>query len=555
MNRIINIAIFLICLTICLSPQQEPTKKRILDVKLVFDASLTKTDKPILFKKAIARVSKDFEEQFALAFSIKTSEIWKNPYKKKPVDSLIHFFYNKVTKEEADIVIGFVSSKKRSGPYGVSIFEEGYVLLRCINNTAFLEKVLAHEIAHLFGAAHVSDNTSLMHHFILGDRIDKINRSIINLHRERKFKVSGFPLSTKICEKVLPLYQEIVRSNEESNRLDKQGKILETGKGLENVYTYLAMVYIQLGKYRLALDVCEKALKMKPDLYESYNFMGIASRRSGEYDKAIQYYHKVIKINPYCRRIHYNLGVAYMKRGDEDLALASYSKALEYNPNFSDAYNNRGYIFLERKDFLRAISEFKKALDANPFHSLARSNLAEALLRKGEIEQAHVEIEKAINLDPELPGAHSILGMIWSGKNDLFKAEKEYKRAISLLPSYYKAYYNLGNLYFKKKDIPGAAPYYKKVIEINPKFAAAYSALGDCYFCQGKYIEAEKVYKKGILLDSLDGRLHNNLAVTYYLLKDYKKAEKHLNEAEDLGIKVDNEFKKALQKALDDGLF
>jgi len=275
-SRLLNTLLFIVFLAVFLYPQEALIPKRTLDVKLVLDKSCAGKDKLPLFKKIIADVSRDFEEQFALAFSVKTSEIWKNTYKKKSLASLIQLFYNNVAKGDADIVIGFVSPRDLQGKksYGVSFYEEGYILLRCIDKISFLEKVLKHEIAHLFGAAHVSDSNSLMHHFIRGDRLDGKNKAIIKLQRERKFKVSGFPLSAEICEKVVPFYEKIAHANEAlkgSLIPFLQKKALKSGllsdhfptgrseeirtayKGLDNVYTYLAMIYIHLGKYNLAV--------------------------------------------------------------------------------------------------------------------------------------------------------------------------------------------------------------------------------------------------------------------------------------------------------------
>ena len=91
-RRLLIILLFIVFLVVFLYPQEAAIPKRTLDVKLVMDKSCTVKDKQPLLKKIIAHVSKDFEKQFALAFSIKVSETWENPYKKKSLASLIHLF-------------------------------------------------------------------------------------------------------------------------------------------------------------------------------------------------------------------------------------------------------------------------------------------------------------------------------------------------------------------------------------------------------------------------------------------------------------------------------
>jgi len=143
---------------------------------------------------------------------------WNNADPKKTVDNLIHSFYTAIPTEGTDIVIGIVNPRTRRGRDGMSFYQEGYILVRYLENQNRLEKVLKHEIAHLFGATHVDDKTSLMDNNVGGSHLDRTNKTIIKLHRHRKFKESGFPISAEVCNRLLPLYRKIAKENEALKR-------------------------------------------------------------------------------------------------------------------------------------------------------------------------------------------------------------------------------------------------------------------------------------------------------------------------------------------------
>ncbi|UCH97663.1 MAG: tetratricopeptide repeat protein, partial [Candidatus Aminicenantes bacterium] len=451
-------------------------KKRTVTITLAVDENCftKKQDPRDFFKTLINDISADFEKDFSLQFVVEKPVQWKYDGDKPSlsIDSLFSYFVKTVPRGHTDVVIGLTCQKGLKGEDGISFYHEGYVLVRWFDDLSFLKKVLKHEICHLFGATHVNDSDSLMDRFLRGDNINKINREIILLHRDRDFKGSRFPLAAHKMNRAAALYKEIAQINEKliPNNLPPMKKrrlsiwlqaervsgkqLVEVQKEyerLEDVYHCLALLYIELKEYPQAISLCRKALRINPQLYEAYNLMGIAFRRSGQIENAISSYHDALKINPSYQRIYYNLGIAYMKKGDKEQAISAYQKAIAGNPHLADAWNNLGYIYFEKGDIDRAVFHFKTAIACNPYHPLAHSNLAEFLMQKGETDLAMQTVKKALALNDQLPGPHNILGNILTRQGQLQEAEKEYKTAISLDSTYYKGYYNLGNLYKKQK--------------------------------------------------------------------------------------------------------
>ncbi len=545
MKKISWLNILLILLNFILFSSEKPNEKRVVTIGICLDEECQKIKEWEFFRNLVEEVSKDFENDYALVLSPKKYQPWKSNNKFHFLDLLFQSFIRKVAKENFDIVLGFTNQEGIQGSYGISLYQEAYILVRFLKDRTFLKKVLKHEICHLFGATHVDDKKDLMDRFLRGTELGQENKKIINLHMERNFKNIGFPLPREKFAKLIELYNKIALSNEllknsklpsdkrrqlrkKLNFLPSKESTLQTVQkaysGLEDVYIYLVFIFIEMEKYDEALNTCEKVLRINPDLNEVYNLMGIASRRSGKINRAIQYYKKVLKSSPDYLKVYYNLGIAYMKRGDVDLAVSAYKKAIGLNPHFADPWNNLGYIDLEKGRLDQALEKFKKAIDLNPFFPLAYSNLAEGLLRKGQVDIAFEKVKKALTLDSRLPGPHNILGKIYSAKREFHKAEKEYKIAISLKPGYYKAYFNLGNICFKKSQLSQARKYFQKSIDISPRFGPGYAGLGDCFIIEGHLDQAERKLNRAVNLGYKTAQVYLNLSFIKIKKKDYDGA-------------------------------
>ncbi|NIM10461.1 MAG: hypothetical protein GTO45_00585, partial [Candidatus Aminicenantes bacterium] len=162
----------------------------------------------------ITDISCEFAADFSIQFEVEKCVQWNCDDRYHSLDPLFSYFFKTVPKGHADIVIGLTCRKDMKGKYGISFYQEGYVLVRLMDDLSFFKKVLKHEICHLFGATHVNNGDSLMDRFLKGNRIKRLNREIILLHRDRDFRGTRFPLVSHKLEKAAALYKEIAQTNE-----------------------------------------------------------------------------------------------------------------------------------------------------------------------------------------------------------------------------------------------------------------------------------------------------------------------------------------------------
>lgn len=77
-----------------------------------------------------------------------------------------------------------------------------------------------------------------------------------------------------------------------------------------------------------------------------------------------------------------------------------------------------------------------------------------------------------------------------------------------------------------------------------------YYIAGNIFMKLKKYNDAHDQYMEAIHVNPGHGNALNNLANLYFMIKKYQQALDYLNQAQTSGVKINQEFKKALLKAL-----
>ena len=211
---------------------------------------------------------------------------------------------------------------------------------------------------------------------------------------------------------------------------------LEDNKGILLNYARLSYIFIELGKFEKAIDACNEALKIDPNLAWTYVTRGIAYGRSSQYDKAIEDFNEAIELDPPDADPYTNRGIAYAKLNQHERAIEDYSKAIELNPNLVDAYTHRGIAYAELNKYERAIEDYNKAIELNP-------NLAEAYYNRGNVyvelnkyERAIEDYNKAIELNPNLAEAYGNRGKAHSEIGRYEESARDSKKAGILFLSF-----------------------------------------------------------------------------------------------------------------------
>lgn len=142
-------------------------------------------------------------------------------------------------------------------------------------------------------------------------------------------------------------------------------------------YNNLAAIYVQQGKYELAIMEMEQASAIFPQDANYLRILGELHQAIGNISKAIEYFQKAIKSAPENPESYTKLGKIYFDQARFEQSEIQFQKALKLNPKDIVALNNLGTIYLKSGRRKEASLQFKAALIADPNNSYAQQMFIE----------------------------------------------------------------------------------------------------------------------------------------------------------------------------------
>jgi Flp pilus assembly protein TadD len=185
-------------------------------------------------------------------------------------------------------------------------------------------------------------------------------------------------------------------------------------------------------------------IKSCPEHAEAFHLLGIIAYQRGYLEIAIDLIDKAIKIKPNSPAFYNNLGNALQTSGQLEAAIAAYERALALNPDYPEAHNNLGNALQTSGQLEAAIAAYERALALNPDYPEAHNNLGNALQTSGQLEAAIAAYERALALQPNYPEANKNLGDILIKLTKFDESIDCYQKALAVNPQYIPAKNNLG---------------------------------------------------------------------------------------------------------------
>lgn len=210
-----------------------------------------------------------------------------------------------------------------------------------------------------------------------------------------------------------------------------------------------------IGKYREAIESCNKAVELDISNYENYETRADVYLDNGFPRTAITDYGLAIMLEPHNAELYSSRGDAYEEVNSFQDALKDHNKSIELDPSNGDfyaarlllvgsefenpqlviedcnrifkygsnylqkegIYKFRGEAYLELGDYKKAIKDLDKA--ANPtstiapqFKGAANISKAKALFYLNQIEEAKYEVDKGLKIMPTHPDGLELLRKI-----------------------------------------------------------------------------------------------------------------------------------------------
>jgi tetratricopeptide (TPR) repeat protein len=283
-------------------------------------------------------------------------------------------------------------------------------------------------------------------------------------------------------------------------------------------YSNLSKALVQTGRTPEAIELCEEALRLKPDAM-AHNSLGVALQQTGRVTEAIEQFEQALKISPGEEMAHYNLGIASLKTGQVSQATEQFEQALQINPADADASYNLATVLLQTGRLPEAIEQYEQCLQIEPDNAEAHNDLGSALAQTGRLPEAITQFEQALQIKPDDANAHNNLGLALLQTGQGAEAMEQFEQALRIKPDYAEAHYNLGNSLFQAGRVLEAIGQYQQALQIKPDYAEAHNNLGGALLRTGRVSDAMEQFDQALRINPNYTDARNNLARAQALQK------------------------------------
>jgi hypothetical protein len=268
------------------------------------------------FQCATLRADSLLDTAIGRRLRIRDRVVWLDaPIDGEPSDLRRHLIRN-VDHGGADLVIGLVPatavpSVTGAGRQddGLAAYSQGYVVLRVGRPLCNVGRLMAHEVAHIFGGIHRRGDGYLMDPQAPGTHVDELNAALFELHRDRMIRTRKPPLQGEMLRMMWRL----------------------TSAELDSAITWLRVgaLAATMGKNGAACGHYERALAIDPTLRTAWVNLGHARLQLEQFDAAEEAYLNALDLGTGDGLVYNNLAVVYLSIGQVRRARESMDRALD----------------------------------------------------------------------------------------------------------------------------------------------------------------------------------------------------------------------------------
>lgn len=321
-------------------------------------------------------------------------------------------------------------------------------------------------------------------------------------------------------------------------------QIVESSKPAEvksMALTYLGIMADDEGKFNLAADFFERAIKFNDQNFYAHYNLAIALRHKGMYKEALAALERAQKLRPDLVEPQSLKGQLQYQNQDLQGAEETLKRAVETSKD-PLAYYNLGMVYKKEGKFAEAKSAFLDALNGAATGEIAykaATQLGMLHATQGDLPNAKYYFERAVALSPANAKYHYNLALVLNQLGENERAVRELDEAIRLGSDNPQTYMYIARLYAELGRKEQAEAALSKALAEAPRDPVILSQMGDMLVAQAKWGPAIRIYKE--LYESSPKTAEKaqamyNLGKVYIALRDFRNAEKALEAAYNLDM-------------------
>jgi tetratricopeptide (TPR) repeat protein len=220
-------------------------------------------------------------------------------------------------------------------------------------------------------------------------------------------------------------------------------KAIKIRKDFAEAYNKIAFCDMHLKDFENAQKNLELSLKYKPDNFDCIKYLGRACFLNKKYDLARKYYEDAEKMEPMDTELQFYIGELKTVGQDYKGAIDTYGAILQEKDNYAPAYINRGLVKYKLKQYAYAIKDIEQGLSLAKYKNIETevySDLAEAKFEVGDYKGAIKAFDTLIGRNAKDEFAWTYRGAAKVNINDFSAAINDLSEAIKLNSKSYEAY-------------------------------------------------------------------------------------------------------------------
>ncbi len=220
-------------------------------------------------------------------------------------------------------------------------------------------------------------------------------------------------------------------------------KSVKIKKDFTEAYNKMALCDMHLKDFAAAQKNLELSLKYTPDNFNCIKYLGRACFLNKKYDMAKKYYDDALKMN--ANDVELMCYIAELRALGQDLkgALEMYNNAAFEKENYAPIYIGRGMIKFKQKEYSYAIKDIEQGLVLSKYQKIEDDiyvSLAQSKFETGAFKSAIKVFDTLVKRNPKNEYTLTYRGASKLSVNDFSGAIKDLDEAIKLNPKSYIAY-------------------------------------------------------------------------------------------------------------------
>jgi tetratricopeptide (TPR) repeat protein len=208
--------------------------------------------------------------------------------------------------------------------------------------------------------------------------------------------------------------------------------------------TNLALLYVDIGDYRAAIDLLKKIADDKAEA-QVWSTLAYAYEQTQDYKDASSAYNRALERDPDNLAYRRGLGQSLLLSRQYDLAREQFEALIEANPRDVESYLRLSQLYRIRRQFDRARQSLAKALELAPDNPDIQFNEVLLSESEGKVPEAIALIQKILDsiarpdsaaISPMDRNNRGIflekLGMLYRDQGDFSNAESTFRQMLSL---------------------------------------------------------------------------------------------------------------------------